>query len=440
MKSIKEIIKEVILNNTTRKVEIDDSNFFAVIASEENENSKKNEKNQKLFNFVVFAVVLIFCIAMLISSFVFFISDILLYQNTPKINAQGAIVSERSSNRETAIFLFNAAERWANTGIQLQKGDIIKISYSGGFHSDISVLKKSAENNAIPKYKWNSFSTTPKDSTSKNSLVTQKLLYHNKSTNVRFGSLLRVIAGEIGVQESDTIHFEQVTQNEPKDAEQNGTLYLAINDIYLSDNVINLYAEENKSRWRDLYSIIENDTLVYKTTFIKNQNKRDSTDLFFKEDSVFYIAGSKFRELAVKNRDLFYNDNLGEVLVVVDIKRNVSAFSWRQNWYRWTEENINKIWDEDNIGLLPSNWLPIKILRTVVVFIMSVVMLIVNIILFLCVVWFVSIPILCALIFVFYKKHRNKIKIWFRKCKQAVLHQEMGCRHYERRKNKKIKK
>lgn len=279
MKSIENIIKDTVLRETNSSIKIDDSHFFSVLTE------RKNSK--KLWGFIALLAAAVFCVAMLISFFVFFINDVLLFENAPKINESGAIIPERSCNRQSVLFLFNSAEKWANTGIQLQEGDEIKISYSGGFNSDIAGLVNSAKTNDTLRYKWVSFSNPDKHSKSDD-------LLFDKSKGGYFGSLLRVIAGEMGVTENDMDNIVQVEQEKTDEITENGTLYLSVNDIFPTDSIM-----KNK------YGVIN-------------------------------------------NPNAFFNDNLGDVLVVIDIKRKLSPFSWRSSWYRNTEESMNRALDKDN--------------------------------------------------------------------------------------------
>lgn len=336
MKSIEKIIKEVLLRekDSSSTISIDDSHFFSVLLEKGN--------SKKLWNFVCLFVALILCVTILMSSIVFFINDVLLFQNTPKIDQAGAIISERSCKRETAIFLFGSAQMWANTGIQLNKGDEIKISYSGGFHSDVAGLKKSAEHNNILRYKWISFSKEDRENT-------DYRLFFNKNDDGYFGSLLYIIAGEMGVDNNvDTTNIVQVKQNVTQSVEDNGVLYLAVNDIYLTKSIIEQYADYNKNyvKRHNINPITDNirELVISKKDLSVNQ---DSIDLFYenKKDTII-IAGLSFIDYFSENRGLFYQDNIGEVLVVIDIKRHISSLSWRTGLYRWTEEKVNVVLDK----------------------------------------------------------------------------------------------
>jgi hypothetical protein len=277
MKSIKNIIKETVLKETNSTIKIDESHFFSIISD------LKNRK--KFYNFLVLVTTIIISIVIIINSLVFFVNDILLYPNNPTVNKEGAIIPERSCNRQSVLFLLNSAERWANTGIQIQEGDEIKISYSGGFHSDIAGLKKSAEDNSKPKYNWISLSKP--DETNYDTLLLYNYKekcrlkrFFNKKQNAYFGSVLYTIASEFGVQDNDREFFRQIEKGKSVKIKQNGTLFLSVNDIY-----------------------------------------------------------------SETNKDSCFNDNLGAILMSIDINRKINFLSWRTSWYRYTENTINSFWE-----------------------------------------------------------------------------------------------
>lgn len=370
MKSIRNIIKETVLEETNSTIKIDESHFFTVIVD------SKNKK--KFYNFLVFVTAIIISIVVIINSLIFFINDILLYPNNPTINKEGAIIPERSCNRQSVLFLFNSAERWANTGVQLQEGDEIKISYSGGFHSDVAGLKQAAKDNYRPKYEWINFTTKSEPDTT---ALRKKLLY-NKEDDAYFGSVLYTIAGEFGVQDDERESFRQIEKDKLIKIKRNGTLFLSVNDIYLRNSVIEIYEDENKQ--------------IFKTEIITKQeleNKNDSISLYYiKNDSTVYVSGIKFREYFQNDsiRDIFFNDNLGAILVLIDINRKVSFLNWRTSWYRFTENTINACWDNSTGWLLP-------FIKSVGWFIFAVIILVFWKL------WFITYPLILLLCFPYIK-------------------------------------
>lgn len=60
----------------------------------------------------------------------------------------------RDEQKEVSYFLFNTAELWANSGIQVQKGDVISIHSSGSAHTAIHHLYESADKNFKPEEEY----------------------------------------------------------------------------------------------------------------------------------------------------------------------------------------------------------------------------------------------------------------------------------------------
>ncbi|KAA6338725.1 hypothetical protein EZS27_013278 [termite gut metagenome] len=331
MNSIENIIKDTVLKGTNASIKIDDSSFFSVLIEPNN--------TKKLSHSLLLLITLIFCIVFIFSSFVFFINDVLFYKNTAKVNSVGSIIPEKSCNRQSVLFLYNPADLWTNTGIQLQKEDKIKISVSGGFHSDIKGLINSVQSNGMPEYKWVSFYTAKKDTTNR------KYYLYNKP-DAYFGSVLYQIAGEMDPEVKNEETIFQVKCNENINIRDNGTLYLSVNDIFFTDK-------------------------DFKT--------------FEKDTTYAYLSN---------NRYACYNDNLGEVLVVIDIEKKLESYYWRSSWYRYTEKTMYDLWDNHSIA--------ISILLTPVYLVWSILVLLWK-------VRYLSIAVAVLLLFFVYKKSITKL-------------------------------
>lgn len=134
-KSISELIKETLLQQGHRSIRVDDTNFFLSLVTGTGKNGEPRLKGSvgwRIVWFGIFVSSVFFLLFLLIYATTFFIKDILLFDEKPIVTEAGAIIPQRSCNREQVLFHFNAAELWARTGVQLQKGDRIKISHSGG--------------------------------------------------------------------------------------------------------------------------------------------------------------------------------------------------------------------------------------------------------------------------------------------------------------------
>ena len=379
MKSIKNIIKELVFKETSANVKIDDSNFLVVVLNKKYRN-----------NFLLFATTVIICITFIISSFVFFLNDVLLFRNDFQTNEDGAIIPHKSCKREVVLFLLNSAEHWASTGISLSEGDKIKISCSGAFHSDIVGIKEAAYFNYKPKYNWISFpEKIPTEDTIK------KLLVYNNKKDANFGSMLYALGTEKDIVNLNTIR--QIDKNEAIEVKGNGgILYLSVNDIFLTDSVIRYYRLVNNK-------IFSGKNIITKAEY---ESKKDLIDLFWTiNDSTYLINGDAFEDSVKTNRLVFYNDNLGEILVSINIIRNNNNLHLQSNWYRWTEDKIYAVWNGDHNKI-------ISILLTIVVFIWSIFTLIWHILLFLWEIWYI---VFFVLLFWASSKYVKKVFGFFRK-------------------------
>ncbi|MDR3046338.1 MAG: hypothetical protein LBU51_01835 [Bacteroidales bacterium] len=420
MKSIENIIKETLIRETNSSIKIDDSHFFAVIAKDEKGKYKK---------FILLLVAFILSIAIVATSFIFFINDVLLFQNDTQINEQGAIISNRSCNRQSVIYLFNSADKWADTGVQLQQGDKIKISVSGGFHSDIAMMKNAAENNYKPKYELVTFKKSNKNwfyniFKCEKDTVDSTLLYNEK--DAFFGSILFQIASESGVENNEIDNSKNVEagiiqqingQVHESEVDRNGVLYLSVNDIYLTDNVI-------KQLELDNIDSLKNWNIDTSKEFFTNEQIdtiRGRLPLYFVEkDTLVYYRGTKFMEYFQKNRDAYFNDNLGEILVVMNIDRKLNDFSCRSSWYRETEARIYNILDdgkEIKYEWLDNIWIGIQV---IVAFFWSIICLVCKLFLIAWRLWYISIPLLLLLLYFFHKKIQEK----YIKCKKYLKNKE----------------
>jgi hypothetical protein len=266
MESIKKIIEEAVLKETKSSVEIDESPFLSRLVDP--------QYKIKVHYFLTLLIAIIFSVLVLIGSFVFFISDVLLFHNNPTINEEGAIISERSCNRQSAIFLFNAADNWANTGIQLQKGDEIKISYSGGFNTDLAGLVDSAKKNNTLRRKWINLSKPDTTNYDSNLLYNYKeksclkrfiRQFFNSKQDAYFGSVLYSLSNEGSVQENNTNC--QIEKDKAVTIEGNGNLFLSVNDIYLTSEKVDEYDSLNKKMFSD--------SIISVSEFEKNRSKID---------------------------------------------------------------------------------------------------------------------------------------------------------------------
>lgn len=101
------------------------------------------------------ACAIIFCIAAAVV-LIFMVNSFfkrIYYPHRIYINDKGAIV-DRTYSKEVYLWLFNSSDRFSDSGIRVKRGDRLKMSASGAFHSDLAGLVNSAKDNEIPEYPW----------------------------------------------------------------------------------------------------------------------------------------------------------------------------------------------------------------------------------------------------------------------------------------------
>ncbi len=73
--------------------------------------------------------------------------------NAIETNLYGATTFE-GENKDVTYWLFNTAELWANSGIEVRRGDVLTIRTSGAWHTAIHHLVSAAEENATLPDSW----------------------------------------------------------------------------------------------------------------------------------------------------------------------------------------------------------------------------------------------------------------------------------------------
>jgi len=282
----------------------------------------------KGYRFLVIMGIAVFMVTMVICGAIRYINDVVFYDNQLHINSQGAFNPHKSMNCEYAIYLFNTADLWANSGIQVNKKDRIKINISGGHNSAIVGVVNAANNNTEIKYSWVSFDDAIKG---------ERFGYNKRSQNISednvglsycvyrapdreqkeldFGSILCGIFPEsMDIQNDPLIKNEdrarRVWRWAPrlgtsfKRAEQSGTLFFAVNDLFFESDV----------------EVAE----------------------YYSNPNILNFDGKPFsqEEIDARKADklLDYKDNLGQLMVSVEIQRYVPNTFFRPILaYRWME-------------------------------------------------------------------------------------------------------
>lgn len=329
--------------------------------------SQRDLSQSPRFNFIVFLTACTFYVMMIVAILIFFIKSVLLFKTDAEVNEFGTIAMAQSCERENYMFLLNTAKFWDNSGIKVIEGDEVSITVSGSFFSDIDEMNKSALNNKKPMYDRTyvtfdkSRQNDPDSSVHSYFLLTNikdilKVKDFNKINNVNgesasFGSLLVAIrdASEHKPFNQDSI-FRKKDLDDNKSltfiADRAGYLNFAVNDEYFDTTCFNIIQNSiDLQRKLEIYNIAFIDRTQYET--IKNPDKdklhpvlnADSRYYYFTEADLLTIKNNSklqadlnftnkidtLTSWAIWNEDIakiWYNDNVGDILINVRIKRN----------------------------------------------------------------------------------------------------------------------
>ena len=165
------------------------------------------------------------------------------------------------------------------------------------------------------------------------------LLYNH--SDAAFGSLLWQVNDRNIVRQNPTqgnIHqlSPQKDSKEYITIEENGEIFFSVNDIYFTNEVINNYLSKPQASHIEtiadmqerLHYAQDNDLLYYIA------NNKNRTDIVTHPDSIRRHFG------ADNMRDIWFKDNMGSIMVCIEIMRAAENMPWYAHWYRQTENHI----------------------------------------------------------------------------------------------------
>ncbi len=326
------------------KVSIDNKTLFESLAEADGSDKDRWYFNKRLrFLLVVSAVVMVLVSVVYYASA--FINDVILFKTEMHVNEQGALNPQKALNSEYALYLFNASEPWANTGVRINEGDKFRIIISGGTNTDITEILESAKNNTRPDFSWVFYDKwEPFKGESLLDLCLSKGVEVN-GEKVNFGSMLYTIQPEganvvyspQAVKTSDIYKWQPTKENKAAGftrAKESGMIYLAVNDIVFSQ--------------RDSMNIDEQ---------FKKYN------LVARQEGQIDTLSSSTVSLLKDYNSYYYRDNIGQILVAVEVVRSVPKWSFKSflNYplYAYREFDYNS---NDTCWIFPFIWFLITII------------------------------------------------------------------------------
>lgn len=184
---------------------------------------------------------------------------------TVKTNPYGATILE-DEDKEVIYWLFNTAELWANSGIEVKAGDVLTIRSSGKMHTAIHHLVDDATQNRILADKWIGTEgeyipdDISQDRLDKNRIRARYRMAEDKRENVLLMKVMKSREANL----SDNFLHDEVQYRDREIQEdlsngdgyvigkertdlvigEDGVLHFAVNDIFLTDEVTDsLYLE-----------------------------------------------------------------------------------------------------------------------------------------------------------------------------------------------------
>ena len=252
--------------------------------------------------------------------------------------------------KQVSYFLFNTADLWANSGIYVEKGDVISIHSSGSANTAIHHIDNHTSNNTkLLDRNFGPYGERQEEETKRDKLRSQFRIFPNYPQSAL---IMQVVVQNDSVHDTpenaDCKNFYYVgAQRDNIHIAEGGTLYFAINDIVLDTTTIRKMMIENI---KTMAETSKNDTLgrLYKKVenaqnvpyiqaeikqFCMNSAKAKLYDDIMKADSTLQFGGykaNKYEETQSphmtemdyyyeqKYKQAWYDDNVGSFLIVIE--------------------------------------------------------------------------------------------------------------------------
>lgn len=271
--------------------------------------------------------------------------------------------------KEVSYFLFNTAELWANSGIEVQKGDIISVYSSGHANTAIHKIDEASSNNhkySLMYYDSDGTRDDPEDK--RDRLRRQYRLFPNRPS----GALIMQVA----YPEKDSI-LNSTREREKPGKPQNqfcyigghhenlritrdGTLFFAVNDIVLDTATIESMKKDNLKAMSEIAQKRKTkDTIRVSHT----GNRKDSFSICLSNKDACIMdsinSNPTYLENSIQNCDSLlriYQHYLkedstfkfGKYYDIVHHKVDADTYKTEMDYY--LENNYYQAWFDDNVG------------------------------------------------------------------------------------------
>lgn len=254
--------------------------------------------------------------------------------NVIKTNPYGATII-KNEDKEVIYWLFNTAELWANSGIEVKKNDRITIRASGAANTAIHYLVDGASDDFQPEFSW-----VGTEGLERNTGHSAFRCQFRLVPDAPFGKLLmQIIPVSKQKNQADWIKSSTYIDDTDENGEKNqiftigkerielvvpcdGVLHFAVNDVVMSDkNIKDMYLKslqlfkesinDNNGK-NELQLYIDSFDKILKNNK-KDKNKKDKEtlkDIIIEDDNVGkflqkYEGGILSKKEAEKNKEIY---------------------------------------------------------------------------------------------------------------------------------------
>lgn len=383
------IVESIIREKHPGKVEVEDTGLIEKLSSPQQSNKSRNSYFKTLFEkesrrFFLIVSMFFMMLVLVVGYAFYYINDVILYESEFFINEQGSFNPKKSLDCDYALFLFNTSDVWANSGIQVNENDRIKINISGGFNTSIKNVIEAADSNKVLKYSWmhsdslnNLISETGKDLQKLKFSLSRK---ETKEEPFDFGTVFYTIQPESSDITSHPLKVKKedlkkwTKDNNYHKVEKTGYLYFAVNDLVFDE------LDENGKRINNHsdYFNDKHNRFIIDSCRIKNEIQ-DANNDSSKIDSLRYrfynfkhdnIEDQYEKGKIEKDPLFYYHDNLGQLLVAVEIQ-HFKPFYWANpiTVFRWMVYQVDKLEDRIRANVLGKWIIPFAFIETIGYFI-----------------------------------------------------------------------
>lgn len=271
--------------------------------------------------------------------------------NSIKTNLNGATIM-KDEDKEIIYWLFNPAQLWADSGIEVEVGDQVSIRSSGAHHTAIHHLVDDALNNRKLRDKWTG--TEGEDRT--DSVNVNRSRYRMAPNVPQMKLLMNIVApGDSALDENYRNGIVEIGRERTNlYIGKKGRLVFAVNDIALTNDVID-------AMYKEYVRGLETYPLGGKTL-----SKDDSKEIIGLYESFGKLIENNkpFCEILDSIKTINQNVYTADSAAIIQIKKDAAGYSFglgaypgRENefplvnellYYR--QKKFNNAWFVDNVG------------------------------------------------------------------------------------------